>query len=124
MRIAIGDEVRVHYHPPGETMSFAEGIVSRVDVATLRGRVFVIDVTYEVILDREQPVKPGYRNSVFYERAEDFPGRIERLSTARQRAALSAPESIEDAMRHYVEVEWGLSRRGRGIPRSLFGEPR
>jgi hypothetical protein len=80
MKVSIGDEVRVHYHPPALTKSFAEGVVSRVDVTTLRGRVFVVDVTYDVVHDREQPIKPGYRNYVLYERWEDFPGRIEMLS--------------------------------------------
>jgi hypothetical protein len=47
MKIAVGDEVRIHYHPPGSTKSFVEGVVSRVDVTTLRGRVFVVDVTYD-----------------------------------------------------------------------------
>jgi hypothetical protein len=84
MKIAVGDEVRVHYHPPGPRQSFVEGVVSRVEVSTLRGRVFVVDATYEVILDREQPIKSGYQNYVLYERWEEFSGRIEVLSEAQQ----------------------------------------
>jgi hypothetical protein len=84
MKIAVGNEVRVHYHPPGPRQSFVEGVVSRVEVSTLRGRVFVVDATYEVILDREQPIKDGYQNYVLYERWEEFPGRIEVLSEAQQ----------------------------------------
>jgi hypothetical protein len=95
MKIDIGDEVRVHYHPPGPTKSFVEGVVSRTDVTTLRGRVFVLDVTYDVILDREQPIKPGYRNYVLYERWEDFPGRIEMLSQA-EREPTPEPEPEAD----------------------------
>ena len=74
--------VRVHYHPRGRVRSFVEGVVRRTDVSTLRGRVFVVDVTSEFVLDREQPVKSGYQNYVFYDRWEEFPGRIEVLSEA------------------------------------------
>ena len=81
-KVRAGDEVRVHYHPPGRVRSFVEGVVRRTEVSTLRGRVFVVEVTYEVVLDREQPVKPGYRNYVLYDRWEEFPGRIEILTEA------------------------------------------
>src|ERR671921_1262679 len=80
--IKAGDRVRVHYHPPGRVRSFVEGVVCRTEVSTLRGRVFVVEVTSEVVLDREQPVKPGYQNYVLYERWEEFPGRIEMLTEA------------------------------------------
>ena len=82
LSINAGDEVRVHYHPPGRVRSFVEGVVRRTDVSTLRGRVFVVDVTSEVVLDREQPVKSGYQNYVLYDRWEEFAGRIEVLSEA------------------------------------------
>jgi hypothetical protein len=98
MKVSIGDEVRVHYHPPALTKSFAEGVVSRVDVTTLRGRVFVVDVTYDVVHDREQPIKPGYRNYVLYERWEDFPGRIEMLSQV-ERDPGPEPEGKTEAER-------------------------
>jgi hypothetical protein len=74
----------VHYHPPGLRQSFAEGVVSRVEVTTLRGRGFLIDTTREVILGREQAVKSGHQNFVLYERPDDFSGRIEMLSQAEQ----------------------------------------
>jgi hypothetical protein len=77
VKIAIGDKVRVHYHPPEPKQSFAEGIVSRVDVPTLGGPVFVVDVAREVLFDREQPIRRRYRNYVRYERSNDYPGRIE-----------------------------------------------
>jgi hypothetical protein len=34
VRVRAGDEVRVHYHTPGPVISFAEGVVSRVNVTT------------------------------------------------------------------------------------------
>ena len=80
--VKAGDKVRVQYHPPGRVRSFVEGVVCRTDVSTLRGRVFVVDVTSEVVIDREQPVKPGYQNYVLYDRWEEFPGRIEVLTEA------------------------------------------
>ena len=49
-RLAIGDEVRVHFHPPGAWNSFSEGVVRRVDVTTLAGRFFVLEVRNEILL--------------------------------------------------------------------------
>src|SRR5690242_4188275 len=95
MRIAVGHEVRVHYHPPAAAMSFVEGVVSRVEVPTLRGRAFVLDPTYEVILDREQPIRSDYKNYILYERWEEFPGRIELLSA-------SQPGSKAEAEQEHV----------------------
>jgi hypothetical protein len=105
MKIAVGDEVRVHYHPPGPRQSFVEGVVSRVEVSTLRGRVFVVDATYEVILDREQPIKSGYQNYVLYERWEEFPGRIEVLSEAQQEPARAPVQGSETEGKHQPEYE-------------------
>src|SRR5919112_5970360 len=84
MTISIGDKVRVHYHPPGERTSFAEGVVRRVAVTTTAGRGFLIDITHDVVLGREQPVKPGYQHYVLYERPDDFPDRVEMLSQGQQ----------------------------------------
>jgi hypothetical protein len=99
MKIAIGDQVRVHFHPPYPMQSFCEGTVSRVDGSASDGRFFVIDVTHEVILDREHPIRRGFRDFVRYECPNDFPGRIEVLSTAEQTMASeplpTAPESRE-----------------------------
>jgi hypothetical protein len=103
MKIAVGDEVRVHYHPPGPRQSFVEGVVSRVEVSTLRGRVFVVDATYEVILDREQPIKNGYQNCVLYERWEEFPGRIEVLSEAQQEPGRAPEQGWETEGEHQPE---------------------
>ncbi len=58
--VAIGDRVRVHFHPALPMQSFCEGIVSRVDMANPEGRFFVMEVTHEVILDREHHIKPGF----------------------------------------------------------------
>ena len=60
MKIAVGDEVRVHFHPPGPWKSFSEGVVRRVDVTTQAGRFFVLEVAHEVILDREHRIRPGF----------------------------------------------------------------
>jgi hypothetical protein len=84
MQIAVGDEVRVHFHPPGLMQSFSEGVVRRIDVTTAAGRYFVVEVTHEVILDREQRLRPGFQDYVRYECLNDFPGRIEILSTPDQ----------------------------------------
>ena len=82
--VAVGDEVRVHFHPPGRMKSSFEGVVRRVDVASSEGRFFVVEVTYEVILDREHRVRPGFQDYVRYDDRNDFLGRIEILSTATQ----------------------------------------
>src|SRR5829696_10054479 len=84
MRIVVGDQVRVHFHPPYPMQSFCEGTVSRVDGSAPEGGFFVVDVTHEVILDREHPIRRGFRDFVRYECPNDFPGRIEVLSTAGQ----------------------------------------
>jgi hypothetical protein len=105
MKIAVGDEVRVYYHPPGPRQSFVEGVVSRIEVSTLRGRVFVVDATYEVILDREQPIKDGYQNYVLYERWEEFPGRIEVLSEAQQEPGRTPDHGQEPEGEHQPEHE-------------------
>jgi hypothetical protein len=138
--IQAGDKVRVHYHPPGRVRSFVEGVVRRTEVATLRGRVFVVDVTSEVVLDREQPVKPGYQNYVLYERWEEFPGRIEILTEAErtdETKPMSKPESKlftmverdgEDEMMPAFddeadgsEVEGQDGRRRGSLIASIFG---
>jgi hypothetical protein len=80
MKIAVGDQVRVHFHPPGSWKSFFEGVVRRADVTSAEGRFFVVEVTHEVILDREHRIRPGFQDYVRYECRNDFPGRIEVLS--------------------------------------------
>jgi hypothetical protein len=84
MKIAVGDEVRVHFHPPGPWKSFSEGVVRRVDVTTQAGRFFVLEVRNEVLLDQPHRIRPGFPDYVRYECRNDFPGRIEILSTAEQ----------------------------------------
>ena len=99
LKIEVGAEVRVHFHPPYPMQSFCEGTVSRVDVTTRDGRFFVVDVTHEVILDREHPIRRGFQDFVRYDYPSDFPGRIEVLSTAEQTIASeplpTAPEAQE-----------------------------
>jgi hypothetical protein len=70
--ITVGDEVRVHFHPPYPMQNFCEVTVSRVDVTTREGRFFVVDVTHEVILDREHPIRRGFQDYVRYDSPNDF----------------------------------------------------
>ena len=83
-RLRLEIEVRVHFHPPGPWKSFSEGVVRRVDVTTPAGRFFVLEVRNEVILDQPHRIRPGFHDFVRYECRNDFPGRIEILSTAEQ----------------------------------------
>ncbi len=80
LRITVGDEVRVHYHPPGGVRSFVEGVVLWVDVTTTVGGGFLIDITRDVLLGHEQPVTSSFQHYVPHERVHDFPGRIEVLA--------------------------------------------
>jgi hypothetical protein len=125
--VAVGDKVRVHFHPPYPTQSFCEGTVSRVDVSSQDGRFFVVDVTYEVILDREHPIRRGFRDFVRYECRNDFPGRIELLSTTEQdveRNLASDPllggppeePQHEMAEQHAAEVDVQSQRESERIP--------
>src|SRR4051794_12955893 len=84
VKIAVGDQVRVHLHPAGPWKSFSEGLVRRVDVTTPDGRVFVVEVMREVLLDQPHRIRPDFHDYVQYECRNDFPGRIEILSTAEQ----------------------------------------
>ncbi|QRM33768.1 hypothetical protein [Microvirga sp. VF16] len=98
MKIAVGDEVRVHFHPPGPWKSFSEGVVKRVDMTTAEGRFFVLEVRNEVLLDQPHRIRPNFHDYVQYECWKDFPGRIEVLATAEQdveREPASAPISLK-----------------------------
>ena len=44
----------------------------------------MLEVRHEVILDRAHRIRPGFQDFVRYECRNDFPGRIEILSTAEQ----------------------------------------
>ena len=138
--VKAGDKVRVQYHPSGRVRSFVEGLVRRTEVSTLRGRVFVVDVTFEVVLDRAQLVKPGYQNYVLYERWEEFPGRIEILieeERTDETGSTSQPESKPlteaetdgedemmpafDAEADRSEIESQDGRRRGSLIASIFG---
>ncbi|EIM30841.1 hypothetical protein [Microvirga lotononidis] len=93
MKIAVGDEVRVHFHPPGSWKSFSEGVVRRVDVTTPEGRFFVLEVRNEVLLDRPHRIRPDFHDYVPYEGRSDFPGRIEVLTPAAQYLEAQDPET-------------------------------
>jgi hypothetical protein len=56
----------------------------RVDVTTPEGRFFAVEVTHEVIFDRKHRIRPGFQDFVRYDCRNDFPGRIEILSTIEQ----------------------------------------
>jgi hypothetical protein len=119
--------------------SFSEGVVRRVDVAAPEGCFFVVEVTHEVILDREHRIEPSFQDYVCYECQNDFPGRIEVLSTADQGGMENdeadpvarlrpgeAPDEIAqepDAEhgQHVVYLERQEVRRPRGFIAALFG---
>ena len=113
LRLAVGDEVRVHFHPSGPWRSFSEGVIKRVDVTTPEGRFFVLEVRNEVLLDQPHRIRPNFHDYVRYENRNDFPGRIEVLSTAEQeveREPASAPLSAiapEDSAREADEQHLG-----------------
>ena len=65
-RLAIGDEVRVHFHPPGTWKSFSEGLVRRVDVTTQAGRFFVLEVRNEILLDQPHRIRSNFHDYVQY----------------------------------------------------------
>ena len=102
--VAVGDEVRVHFHPPGPMKSFFEGVVRRAELAGSEGRFFTVEVTYEVILDREHRIRPGFHDYVRYECPSDFPGRIEILSTATQDGE-AEPAPVCEAVQPPEEAE-------------------
>jgi hypothetical protein len=104
-RVKAGDEVRVHYHPPGQVVSFVEGIVSRVNVVTTRGPGFLINITCDVFLGREQPVKPGYEHYVLYNQLEDFPEKVEVLSRAQRELEGHLEHRSEPDVAQQVEQE-------------------
>jgi hypothetical protein len=106
LKIAIGDQVRVHFHPPYPMQSFCEGMVSRIDVTTREGRFFVVDVAHEVILDREHPIRRGFQDFIRYGCPNDFPGRIEVLSTAEQ-TTVSEPLPTAPKAQEIIDQEAG-----------------
>jgi hypothetical protein len=125
MKIVVGNQIRAHFHPPGRMMSFVEGIVSRVDAAGDEQTLIVVDVTREVILDRERSVRRGYQEYILYEHWNDFPGQIEILPLLEQEVetectpdptpedalgetafstSQNAPEVAQEELRHKAEV--------------------
>ncbi|WP_153885405.1 hypothetical protein [Microvirga tunisiensis] len=139
VKIEVGDQVRVHFHPPGPMKSFSEGVVSRVDVTAPQGRFFVVEVTHEVILDREHRLRPGFQDYVRYEGPRDFPGRVEVLSTLEQGGTednesgqvtemrpvevpdetVQGPDAEHD--QHVVRLERQEVRRSGGLIAAFFG---
>ena len=105
LKVKAGDEVRVHYHPPGPVTSFIEGVVSRANVTTTRGPGFLIDISRDVFLGREQPVQPGYEHYVLYEQLEDFPEKVEVLSQVQRDPEGSTEHGAEAAIEQQPETE-------------------
>jgi hypothetical protein len=139
VKIAVGDRVRIHLHPADPWKSFSEGVVSRVDVTTAEGRVFVVEVMHEVLLDREHRIRRGFPDYVRYECRNDFPGRIEVLSAAsdieheaNEPSPVSAETHTETAVEQILRIKTvaeptqvetehqSASTRG-GLITSLFG---
>jgi hypothetical protein len=139
MKIAAGDKVRVHFHPPGPWKSFSEGVVRRVDVTTSEGRFFVLEVQNEVLLYQPHRIRPDFHDYVRYEDRNDFPGRIEVLSENTKEADES---SVVNSMPHHqpeiepsveaeltpdlyqVEVEAQPVPKRVGLMATLFGRNR
>jgi hypothetical protein len=137
--VAVGDKVRIHFHPPGSTRSFSEGVVRRVDVTAPQGRFFVVEVGHEVILDREHRIPPGFHDYVRYECQNEFPGRIEVLSDSPKEAEepsvvnsvsrcqpeIEPPVEAEPTPDLYqVEIELQPVRKRAGLMATLFGRNR
>jgi hypothetical protein len=116
MRLAVGDKVRVHYHPANPKQSYIEGVVRRVAISTSRGLVFAIEVTAEVFSDRELPIRRKHPAYVLYESRDEFPGRIELLSTAVAEPALtSEPEpDREKVPDEPVDAELAMESAAKG----------
>jgi hypothetical protein len=88
--------------------SFFEGVVTRIDVPAADGRVFVVRVTHEVILDREHRIRPGFHDYVRYTCPNDFPGRIEVISATAQaleREPTPDPTSVKPSTEAEPEAE-------------------
>jgi len=140
--VAVGDQIRVHFHPAGPWKSFSEGVVRRVDVTTSEGRFFVLEVRNEVILDQPHRIRPGFPDFVQYECQNDFPGRIELLSTTerdveRNHTSNLFPEEPPEEPQHEVgeqqaaevdvhsepETEQWLEAETNSEPPPVDGEP-
>jgi hypothetical protein len=80
-----------------------EGMVSRIDVTAPEGRFFVVEVTHEVIHDREHRIQPGLHDYVRYECRNDFPGRMEVLSDSPKEAEESSV--VNSVSRCQPEIE-------------------
>lgn len=82
LTVAVGDDVRVHFHPPLPVRSFVEGPVSRIDESVPQGPLIVVDVIHQVILGRELPLRRGHQEYILSARWQDFHDQIEVLHRA------------------------------------------
>ncbi|WP_134495131.1 hypothetical protein [Microvirga pakistanensis] len=137
VKIAVGDSVRIHFHPPVPMESFVEGTVSRLDETVLHGPLIVVDVSRQVILDRTSPIRAGHRDYILYEHWNDFPGQIEVQSTTDEQAegeltrepilqeldesAQAVGRALENAPEPlHVQVERQDAARRGGLIHTLF----
>ncbi len=58
--------------------------MSRVGATIHEDHVVVVDVTREVLLDRERPVRRGHQEYILVDLWNDFPDQIELLSEGEQ----------------------------------------
>lgn len=116
MIIAVGDDVRVHFHPPLPVRSFVEGTVSRVDETIPHGPLIVVDVSLQVILGKDAPIRRGHQEYILSGSWNDFPDQIEvlRQTLPTDQAPLSTlGQEVEENARH-ASIE-----HQQGIPEQL-----
>jgi hypothetical protein len=106
LSIAVGDDVRVHFHPPFPVKSFVEGMVTRIDETVPLGPLIVVDVTQQVILGKVSPIRHGHQEYILSARWQDFDSHIEILHPAAQKSE----EPVSDV------VNPDVSKRDRQIP--------
>jgi hypothetical protein len=63
----------------------------------------VVEVTHEVLLDRDHRIRRGFPDYVRYECRKDFPGRIEVLSTAPDMEQEPASDLISVAAQEFKQ---------------------
>jgi hypothetical protein len=98
IKIAVGDDVRVHFHPPFPEKSFIEGTVIRVDETFPDGPLIVVDVSHQVILGRQTPIRRGHQEYILSERWKDFPDQIEVMPMVADPWREALPDPIDQGI--------------------------
>jgi hypothetical protein len=93
--IAVGDDVRAHFHPPFPEKSFIEGTVIRIDETFPDGPLIVVDVSHQVILGNPAPVRRGHQEYIMSKRWNDFPEQIEVLYKAADPGPEGSPDPVD-----------------------------